>query len=107
MSKIFFILLFIIYLNGPFEAKSRNWCKIVYNKDTSEGNLQSQLSKCKNSDNMFLAINSGFANAGHLLNSIIAEKCDLSRTVITTQPRSGDPYFTCVCEYRSHNLRLN
>ncbi len=105
MRKMFATILLGLFCYIPFNAKSGNWCKVVYNKDTTEGNLQNQLSKCKNSDNMFLAINSGFSNAGHLLNSMIAQNCDLNREVVITQPRTGDPYFTGVCEYRRHNLR--
>ena len=106
MSKIILATSLIFFL-GPLSANSGNWCKVVYNKDTTEGNLESQISKCRNSDNMFLAINSRFSNAGHLLNSMIAENCDLNREVIVTQPRPGDPYFTGVSEYRSHKLREN
>ncbi|MFL2660876.1 MAG: hypothetical protein ACJ0G4_02900 [Alphaproteobacteria bacterium] len=105
MRKLFLTILVTLFFCIPFNVRPGNWCKVIYNKDTSEGNLQNQLSKCKNSDNMFLAINSGFANAGHLLNSMVAENCDLNRKVIITKPRSGDPYFTSVCEFRRHNLR--
>ena len=107
MRKIILIIPLILFFFIPVSVKSGNWCKVVYNKDTSDGSLEAQLSKCRNSDNMFLAINSGYSNAGHLLNSMIAENCDLNREVITTQPRPGDPYFTSVCEYRSHKLREN
>ena len=107
MSKIILTTLLIFFFFVPLGVKSGNWCKVVYIKDTTEGNLESQISKCRNSDNMFLAIDSRFSNAGHLLNSMIAENCDLNREVITTQPRPGDPYFTGVCEYRSHKLREN
>ena len=54
--------------------------------------------------NLFIAIHSGFQNAGHLLNSMIAENCDMRRNVLSTQPRSDDPYFTAVCEFRKHLL---
>ena len=87
------------------KALTASWCKVIYDKETSSGNLNSQISKCKNSDNMFIAIHSDFFNAGHLLNSLIAENCDLRKNIIPTKPRTGDPYFTSVCEHRKHVLR--
>ena len=59
----------------------------------------------KNSDNFFLAIHSSYKNAGHLLNSFVAEYCDLNRRLLRTEPREGDPFFTIVCEFRKSNLR--
>ena len=54
---------------------------------------------------------SGHRNHAHYLakggnlNSMIAENCDIRRNVLSTQPRSDDPYFTAVCEFRKHLLR--
>ena len=104
MKIILFALIFFIGFNFN-NVRSANWCKIVYNQNTSEGMIKEDLAKCRNSDNLFVAIHSGFQNAGHLLNSMIAENCDIRRNVISTQPRSGDPYFTAVCEFRRHLLR--
>jgi len=105
--KILFLklILFVIFLNINNQVSSAGWCKVIYNQETSEGKLESQLSKCKNSDNLFLAIHSGFFNAGHLMNSMIAENCDIRRNILITKPRQSDPYFTAVCEYRVHSLR--
>ena len=102
------IILFLVfsflgsYSNNTFSA---HWCKVVYNQNTSDGKIKEDLAKCKNSDNLFIAIHSGFQNAGHLLNSMIAENCDIRRNVLSTLPRSDDPYFTAVCEFRKHLLR--
>ena len=82
-----------------------NWCKAIYNQDISEGDFQEQISKCRNSDNFFLAIHTSYNNSGHLLNSLISELCDLRRNIIKSVPRPGDPYFTVVCEFRRHYLR--
>ena len=104
MKRILFLVLFFLgsYSTNTFSA---NWCKVVYNQNTSDGKIKEELAKCKNSDNLFIAIHSGFQNAGHLLNSMIAENCDIRRNVLSTQPRSNDPYFTAVCEFRKHSLR--
>ena len=104
MKRILFLVLFFLgsYSTNTFSA---NWCKVVYNQNTSDGKIKEDLAKCKNSDNLFIAIHSGFQNAGHLLNSMIAENCDIRRNVLSTQPRSDDPYFTAVCEFRKHLLR--
>lgn len=102
------IILFLVFLFlGSYSNKtfSAHWCKVVYNQNTSDGKIMEDLAKCKNSDNLFIAIHSGFQNAGHLLNSMIAENCDIRRNVLSTQPRSNDPYFTAVCEFRNHLLR--
>ena len=100
------VILTVLILNLTFKsATSRSWCKAVYMQDTLPGELQKQISKCKNSDNFFLAIHTTFKNAGHLLNSFIAEYCDLNRNLLTTEPRQGDPFFTVVCEFRKNNLR--
>ena len=79
-------------------AQAGNWCKVVYNKDITSGNLQEQISKCKNSDNFFIAIHTSYNNSGHLLNS-------LRKNVLKSEPRPRDPYFTAVCEFRKHFLR--
>lgn len=99
-----FKLLIILVFSFHYSLAG-NWCKVVYSQKTSEGQLKSQLSKCKNSDNIFIAIDSGFLNSGNLLNSMIAENCDLRRKVITSFPRKSDPYFTAVCEFRRNSLR--
>ena len=49
----------------------------------TDGKIKEDLAKCKNSDNLFIAIHSGFQNAGHLLNSMIAENCDIRRNVLS------------------------
>jgi len=82
-----------------------NWCKVIYNRDISEGDLQKQILKCKNSDNFFLAIHSSFSNAGHLLNTLIAELCDLRKNILRQDPRPGNSYFSSVCEFRKHHKR--
>ena len=94
--------LFLVYFDCAYAA---NWCKVIYDKQMTEGQLQTQISKCKNSDNFFLAIHTSYQNAGHLLNSLIAENCDVRREIISTEPRKGDPYFSAVCEYRRHKIR--
>ncbi len=104
MKIIYFALIFFISMNFN-NVQSSNWCKVVYNQNASEGQINEDLAKCKNSDNLFIAIHSGFQNAGHLLNSMIAENCDIRRNILSTQPRSSDPYFTAVCEFRKHLLR--
>ena len=105
MKKLNSVLLFVTLVLNFNHSHSGNWCKVIYSKQTSEGKLKDQLSKCKNSDNIFMAIDSSFINSGHLLNSMIAENCDLRREVITTIPRKSDPYFTAVCEFRRNFLR--
>ncbi len=100
----YFVIIFFMSLNFSL-TNAASWCKVIYNKEALDGELENQLSKCKNSDNVFIAIHSGFLNSGHLLNSMIAENCDLRRKVISTIPREGDPYFTAVCEFRKHILR--
>ena len=91
MKIIYFALIFFISMNFN-NVQSSNWCKVVYNQNASEGQINEDLAKCKNSDNLFIAIHSGFQNAGHLLNSMIAENCDIRRNILSTQPRSSDPY---------------
>ena len=104
--KVFLNFIFIISLLSVFEKTyAANWCKVVYKKEISPGDLQKQINKCKTYDNLFLAIHTSFINSGHLLNSFVSELCDLNRRVITSEPRPGDPYFSAVCEFRKHNLR--
>ena len=103
--KIILFLIFFFLSSYSNETFSAHWCKVVYNQNTSDGKIKEDLAKCKNSDNLFIAIHSAFQNAGHLLNSMIAENCDIRRNVLSTQPRSDDPYFTAVCEFRKHLLR--
>ena len=103
--KIIFFLVFFFFSSYANETFSAHWCKVVYNQNTSDGKIKEDLAKCKNSDNLFIAIHSGFQNAGHLLNSMIAENCDIRRNVLSTQPSSDDLYFTAVCEFRKHLLR--
>ena len=101
-----FILFFISFISLSFvDARSANWCKVVYNKEITPGALQEQINKCKTYDNLFLAIHTSFVNSGHLLNSFITELCNLNRNIITSEPRPGDPFFSAVCEFRKHNLR--
>ncbi|MEC8265832.1 MAG: hypothetical protein VX009_03345 [Pseudomonadota bacterium] len=99
-----FFFVFILISNHCFAG---NWCKAIYSKDISEGEFQKQIGACKNSDNFFLAIHTSYNNSGHLLNSLISELCDLRRNIIRSEPRSGDPYYTVVCEFRRHYLRKN
>ena len=48
------VILTVLILNLTFKsATSRSWCKAVYMQDTLPGELQKQISKCKNSDNFF------------------------------------------------------
>jgi hypothetical protein len=103
-KKIQVILFFITFFSFNI-SQSANWCKVIYNKEISPGELQKQLKKCKNSDNFFLAIHTSYSNAGHLLNTLIAESCALNREIVVTEPRSGDPYFSAVCEFRRHQIR--
>ena len=65
------ILFFLLFFSEQINAKS--WCKAIYNQNILPGELQKQINKCKNSDNFFLAIHSSYKNAGHLLNSFVAE----------------------------------
>ncbi len=100
--KIILITFFSIFFQKSYAA---SWCKVVYKKEISTGDLQKQINKCKTYDNLFLAIHTSFINSGHLLNSFITELCNLNRKIITSEPRPGDPYFSAVCEFRKHNLR--
>ena len=97
--------IFLIFLITTNELNAGSWCKAVYNKGISDGEVAKQIKKCRNSDNFFLAIHSYYQNSGHLASSFIAEYCDLRKQIITTNPRDGDPYFTVVCEFRRNNLR--
>jgi len=101
------LTLFVSLLIYSFKSnvEARDWCKVIYNKEITAGELVEQTEKCRNSDNVFLAIHSSYKNAGHLLNSFIAEFCDLDRQVVKSEPRQGDPYFSLVCEFRRHILR--
>ena len=103
-NYLYFIFTFYLIFNFNI-VSSAHWCKVIYNQGTTDGQISKQISSCKNSDNLFIAIHSGFQNAGHLLNSMIAENCDIKRNIISTIPRNGDPYFTAVCEFRRHILR--
>jgi|TARA_Y100001970_G_scaffold286398_1_gene408455 hypothetical protein len=104
--KILNFLIIFFFLAFTFSnVNSGNWCKVIYNEEISPGDLQKQISKCKNSDNFFLAIHNSYSNAGNLLNSFIAELCDLRRTVIKSEPKAGNPYFSSVCEFRKNFLR--
>ena len=105
MRIIFFLIFFLANFFVLKQSHSANWCKVIYNKDMSPGELQKQISKCRNSDNFFLAIHSSYSNAGILLNTLIAELCDLNRQIIRSEPKKEDPYFSSVCEFRRHNLR--
>ncbi len=105
MKVIFFVTITLILISNSTDVFSANWCKVIYKQGATDGEVQAQLSKCKNSDNLFIGIHSGFQNAGHLLNSMIAENCDVRRNVLSTVPRPGDPYFSAVCEFRRHTLR--
>tara|TARA_B100000963_G_scaffold358129_1_gene381990 strand:- start:235 stop:555 length:321 start_codon:yes stop_codon:yes gene_type:complete len=98
-----FTFFFLIFFSEISVAKS--WCKAIYNQNILPGELQKQINKCRNSDNFFLAIHSSYKNAGHLLNSLVAEYCDLNRRLLRTEPREGDSFFTIVCEFRKSNLR--
>ena len=52
MKKLLFSILFIFCLSISYKnAKSANWCKVIYNQNMTDGQLHAQLSKCKNSDN--------------------------------------------------------
>ena len=107
MRITFSIFLFIFFISVSNYGIAGNWCKAIYSKDISQGDFQEQISKCKNSDNFFLAIHTSYNNSGHLLNSLISELCDLRRNIVRSEPRPNDPYFTAVCEFRRHYLRKN
>lgn len=102
--KIFVVVL--IALTFKFnDLRAGNWCKAVYKVDIEEGEFNRQISKCKNSDNFFLAVHTRYKNSGHLINALIAQYCDIRRQIITTNPREGDPFFTVVCEFRKNKIR--
>ena len=101
--KIFFVLTILIF--NFSDLRAGNWCKAIYHVDIEEGELNRQISKCKNSDNFFLAIHTTYKNSGHLINSLIAQYCDIRRQIIKTNPREGDPFFTVVCEFRKNKIR--
>ena len=105
MKKPIKIFIFLLFFSFSGEIKAKSWCKAIYSKDILPGELQKQINKCRNSDNFFLAVHSTYKNAGHLLNSFVAEYCDLNRRLLRTEPREGDPFFTVVCEFRKSNLR--
>ena len=107
MTVVLKMILFTFLVLGSSEGIAGNWCKAIYTKDISEGDFQAQISKCKNSDNFFLAIHTSYNNSGHLLNSLISELCDLRKNIVRSEPRQNDPYFTVVCEFRRHYLRKN
>ena len=101
--KISFFITLLLFSISNLSAGS--WCKVVYNIKVSEGEIENQIKKCRNSDNFYLAIHSSYQNSGHLVNSFIAEYCDLRRQIVMTNPRKGDPFFTVVCEFRRNNLK--
>ena len=103
MKKFLVILILNLLIFGKLSAGS--WCKVIYRTEMTEGELQRQISKCRNSDNFFLAIHSSYSNAGNLLNGFIAELCNLNREVITSRPNEKDPFFSLVCEYKKNFLR--
>ncbi len=107
MNFFFRIAIFNIFILLANVSFAGNWCKAIYNQNITEGDFQEQISKCRNSDNFFLAIHTSYNNSGHLLNSLISEFCDLRRNIVRSEPRAGDPYFTVVCEFRRHYLRKN
>ena len=107
MNSVLRITFFSILIFFSYQVEAGNWCKAIYSEEISQGDFQTQISKCKNSDNFFLAIHTSYNNSGHLLNSLISELCDLRRNIIRSEPRPGDPYFTVVCEFRRHYLRKN
>ncbi|MBD22114.1 MAG: hypothetical protein CL572_05900 [Alphaproteobacteria bacterium] len=107
MNIVFKITFFIFLIFQAHQSFAGNWCKAIYNKDITQGDFQAQISKCKNTDNFFLAIHTSYNNSGHLLNSLISELCDLRRNILKSEPRAGDPYFTVVCEFRRHYIRKN
>ena len=52
--KILNFLIIFFFLAFTFSnVNSGNWCKVIYNEEISPGDLQKQISKCKNSDNFF------------------------------------------------------
>ena len=102
--KIFIVILMTIAFKFS-DLHAGNWCKAVYQVDIAMGELTRQISKCKNSDNFFLAIHTTYKNSGHLINALIAQYCDIRRQIITTNPREGDPFFTVVCEFRRNKIR--
>ena len=67
------LIIFLILLVWINELNAGSWCKAIYNKDISDGEIKKQIKKCRNSDNFFLAIHSYYQNSGHLVNSFIAE----------------------------------
>ena len=97
------IILKVIIVSKPLLAG--NWCKAVYSIEMTQGELKEQISKCRTSDNFFLAIHNSYSNAGNLLNSFIAERCNLNRRIITSSANEKDPYFSMVCEYSKNFLR--
>ena len=103
MRKLSLILILNMFIFGKLFAGS--WCKVLYGTEMTEGELQEQISKCRNSDNFFLAIHSSYSNAGNLLNGFTAELCNLNRRVITKSPNDKDPFFSLVCEYKKNFLR--
>ena len=105
MKILIQIFVFLLFLSFAEQVKAKSWCKAIYNQNILPGELQKQINKCRNSDNFFLAIHSSYKNAGHLLNSFVAEYCDLNRRLLRTEPREGDPFFTIVCEFRKSKLR--
>ena len=52
MTVVLKIILFTFFSLGSSESIAGNWCKAIYTKDISEGDFQTQISKC-NSDNFF------------------------------------------------------
>ena len=61
MNFFFKIIILSIFLLSANISFAGNWCKAIYNQDISEGDFQKQISKCKNSDNFFLATRLGKA----------------------------------------------
>ena len=77
MKISFFITLLLFSISNL----SAGWCKVVYNIKF-RGEIENQIKKCRNSDNFYLAIHSSYQNSGHLVNSFIAEYCDLRRRTL-------------------------
>lgn len=101
------ILFFIFFLTDS--ALPATWCKAIYpySKEANDGKFQKQLSLCRNADNLFISIHTKYENAQHLLNASIANFCDLNRQIIVSSPEKANLYFSAVCVFKRHSLRVN
>lgn len=100
-----FFLIFVCF----HSLYAGQWCKAIYpySENALDGEFQKQLSICRNSDNLFLSIHSGYKNAQHLLNASIANYCDLNKKIVISEPKQNSLFYSSVCVFKKHFLRVD